>query len=713
MPEPAKGLEERLPPDERHRPSLKSSDIPLTVHSDEDAEDDTDCVEEAQLTTQKRPPYSSIGGSNLCERCQKIDFELIFNVDMSLIQSRIQPWEYSSILVPEVIGEHSSKTCLLCRTSWDDRFALSLVSYLERDRTINFGECSDELRAKDIRRLCVNKYDYFDLIKDDWDEALLFKPRIVADQDNFDQAREWLNFCSSHHRVCQERENLSIGLKLIDCETYHIVAAREDTAYVALSYVWGTPSERSRDLSVEDVGRDPIDTDTPKYSRTIRDAMYATRALGHRYLWVDKHCIDQHNLEERHKFVSQMDVIYKAADVTIIAASGKDCHAGLPGINGSPRSQRAHVAKHGKFSIIPADGKTRAAIQDSTWASRGWTFQEAVLSARRLVFTERELYYECNAMNCCESMAPNLSALHKPGMSDSFSWCPPGLFSGIIPPNDARNSLKNKPTPVTMYTNLIMQYTERTLTYEEDRPKAFQGIMAHVRKIGIHQLWGTCCFASENSSALSAKSEVYTSFTQCLMWSGIPKYINLAAIDHISIPSWSWMGWTGKILFRPHEILECEIQSIKIELHSQPPIDLATYYSETLMRPSNHLPNLAIQPTVILLEAYFVDPGDLTFMDHSTPIRLFNESYLHFNVHRGIRTERTIYDLLLSRTLELFLICSDFDRKGQSEDDPGYTYLMVVENHPGFALRAGTCRTFSLKASLIKQKGCLKTIRLA
>ncbi|KAK0724499.1 hypothetical protein B0H67DRAFT_107151 [Lasiosphaeris hirsuta] len=51
-------------------------------------------------------------------------------------------------------------------------------------------------------------------------------------------------------------------------------------------------------------------------------------------------------------------------------------------------------------------------IRGSRWSTRGWTFQEAVLSRRRLVFTAELVYFECSAMNCHKSLTTPLDLIH-------------------------------------------------------------------------------------------------------------------------------------------------------------------------------------------------------------------------------------------------------------------------------------------------------------
>jgi Heterokaryon incompatibility protein (HET) len=68
--------------------------------------------------------------------------------------------------------------------------------------------------------------------------------------------------------------------------------------------------------------------------------MHVTVSLGMEYLWVDRYCIDQSNKQNKHRQIQQMDLIYSAAQLTIIAAAGEDLNLGLPGINGTMRANQ-------------------------------------------------------------------------------------------------------------------------------------------------------------------------------------------------------------------------------------------------------------------------------------------------------------------------------------------------------------------------------------
>jgi hypothetical protein len=66
---------------------------------------------------------------------------------------------------------------------------------------------------------------------------------------------------------------------------------------------------------------------------TIADAITLTRLLGYRHLWIDEYCIDKGSSRHKMEQINRMDEIYKGADLTIVAAAGKDKAYGLPGVN--------------------------------------------------------------------------------------------------------------------------------------------------------------------------------------------------------------------------------------------------------------------------------------------------------------------------------------------------------------------------------------------
>lgn len=238
---------------------------------------------------------------------------------------------------------------------------------------------------------------------------------------------------------------------MIDCETRRIVPA-VDSKYLALSYLWGSDQKNSKLNDNSEV----LPSEIPE---TIEDAIAVKLRLDFRYLWIDRYCIDQGSAEA-HAQIQQMDLVYQNAEVTIVAAAGNNPSHGLPGVGRRHRSlqPRVKVGKHLLFSTLQ---DPRLRIKGSSWMSRGWTYQEALLSRRRLVFTDEQIYYECYGMWCYEALNLPLQNLHtKDRQRFRTSHCD-STSIGLFPwKGVGRNSWE--------VADRIEEYSRRSLTYESD-----------------------------------------------------------------------------------------------------------------------------------------------------------------------------------------------------------------------------------------------------
>jgi hypothetical protein len=142
------------------------------------------------------------------------------------------------------------------------------------------------------------------------------------------------------------------------------------------------------------------------------DAIEVTRKLDFPYLWVDRSCINQSDEDEKAYLISRMTTIYEAADFTIVAAAGSGASHGLPGVRLTPRrSQPKYYVDSGSLLLSILPDPRREVMQSQYW-TRGWTYQEGVLSNRRIVFTEHQTYWECRSMASHESA--DVTLFHTP-----------------------------------------------------------------------------------------------------------------------------------------------------------------------------------------------------------------------------------------------------------------------------------------------------------
>ncbi|KAK7959235.1 HET-domain-containing protein [Apiospora aurea] len=216
----------------------------------------------------------------------------------------------------------------------------------------------------------------------DTERPTLFSPQIVPQQFDPDTAKSWLAYCTEQHRLLCETKLESVhGLQVIDCTTLSIESGGPGLAYVALSYVWARSGGHCGSIR-EESGRKWL---PEKLSAVVRDSIEVTKALGYRYLWIDKFCIDQNDAATKHDQIQQMDAIYQNSALTIISAAGLDETYGLPVVSGTARRRQLVIRAEG-VTVLQALKDPQHSIASSCWSTRGWTFQEALLSRRRLVF---------------------------------------------------------------------------------------------------------------------------------------------------------------------------------------------------------------------------------------------------------------------------------------------------------------------------------------
>lgn len=439
----------------------------------------------------------------------------------------------------------------------------------------------------------------------------IFAPQIISPLFDLSLARSWLQYCRDHHeRLCSLKVKATTGLHLIDCRSLKITPAPDQAIYTALSYVWGAPTTTidSSQFTVlsESNGRQLPSLLPP----IIVDAISVTIGLGFQFLWVDRYCIDQES-DSKHHQINQMDLIYQNAELTIIAAAGDGPQYGLPGIN--TRSRRAQrTCTIGNFDIIQTMRHPHRTIQSSKWSSRGWTFQEAALSRRNLVFTDDQVYFECNAMNCHESLLSNLDELHVEDKSEFVYYCQAGLFglNTLHKYGHVHESNLTAADNLVVFMGLVEKYTARDLTYDTDSLKAFTGVIHRFEtaETAVNQIWGVPFCRGESDK------ETTDSFVDGLGWNhswkkhGVPR-------RRPGFPSWSWAGWAGKIEYQERRFgggskqLISEVKSVSIEMDGGSKVSLSAYIDifKTLPQESKSPPAIIIQALALPASAFTYD----------------------------------------------------------------------------------------------------------
>jgi hypothetical protein len=236
--------------------------------------------------------------------------------------------------------------------------------------------------------------------------------------------------------------------------------------------------------------------------------------------WIGTICIDQSDEVEKLDQISQMDLVYANAHITIVAAAGKDANYGLPGVGGTLRKHQPHL-NFDCYSILSTLPNPVQLIRHSKWATRGWTYQECLLLKRRLIFTDDQVHFECSGLSCLEVLA-------LPIVLGAFKYKTPGGNANDL-------------------SRYLSEYSERQLSNPGDAIHAFQGVLnAFSRnKSPVHNFMGILIHQyrldGTDRSRHAYRSSAH-SFLSSLTWihEGLAKRVSI-------FPSWSWAGWSGKL----------------------------------------------------------------------------------------------------------------------------------------------------------------------
>lgn len=357
--------------------------------------------------------------------------------------------------------------------------------------------------------------------------------RKVPPYLNYSTLRNWINFCCENHReTCgSEFGDPLPGFRLIDCSTGKIIPAPEGAEFVALSYVWG-------------IAPIPPGTSYAKIpnsaSLVIQDAMVVASNIGYRYLWVDRYCIPQDDERAKHHQIRRMDLIYQRAQLTIICSAGRDASDGIPGVISVPRTPQPQ-ADLPKFSLVSSLPSPQYEVNRSKWATRGWTYQEGLLSRRCLLFTENQASFQC------QTNYHAFESVNEPG----FSRRRPQLAG--YPSNRANNPLPLRlGETVSDVRDRLNEYLKRELTYESDALNAITGVLSAfvARNVLDGQVWGIPVIKGLNYHRLGGKTFRLMPFSDRiahgLCWAQKPSVAGMT--ENLirrrgSFPGWSWVGW--------------------------------------------------------------------------------------------------------------------------------------------------------------------------
>ncbi|KAK8120171.1 HET-domain-containing protein [Apiospora kogelbergensis] len=409
------------------------------------------------------------------------------------------------------------------------------------------------------------------------------------------------------------------------------------TSYAALSHVWGNPQTTPPFLVTTSSNLSPMMemVQLESLPQTFQDAVEVTRALDLRYIWIDSLCIVQDSSEDWKHEAPRMAKIYSNAYVTIVGTSATSAHDGflkraVPNI--PPARVPYSIPSRGSFEtgFCYMQAKYSSCLyhepsmdlEGALWNTRGWTFQERILSRRLVHFTKSLVFVECWSADWSEdNRVPG--SLH----INRMPWLGGRSSSGECS-EDPADLLRS-------WYNIVEAYTRRSLTVEKDKLVALAGVIERISKMtgftNVAGLW-------------------IDDFADGLLWYMPSKELRRRRLEHPQGPSWSWASWDGPIYCRPNfytsgiESKEACFEILQIGSVQSPFIpDSGHLRVRGLLVPVNRT-ILSLKPGSVSLDMNCDESG---LLYHDTISDEFDEKLVAFPVLHYTVEGKGAYELLL------------------------------------------------------------------
>ncbi|KAI0144445.1 heterokaryon incompatibility protein-domain-containing protein [Xylariaceae sp. FL1272] len=344
----------------------------------------------------------------------------------------------------------------------------------------------------------------------------------LLDKNGADLIRSLLSCC---HEDC----NATAFRWRPDIKKRCIVLAPQSPYFAALSYVWGGSQQPQLNSATEQMLMHDggLECAEPPLPNVITDAIALCEMVGLDYLWVDALCIMQDSSLDMKLQMLRMRNIYAGAKVTLVAAAGSHANA---------RLVHTKVDSPDRSKCISIEGLA-AMISQSTWSSRGWTYQELALSRRAIFFVPDGIYVACQKEAWDVTSKQNSLASR---YSNSHLLFNKPMALPYLGPNAQLHS----------YLHAVEQYSRRSLTYPGDALNAFQGIL---------QTFRSTLDGAENDFQHGLPT---CAFDQALCFRTA---LHDPSCRRKNFPSWSWLGWAQAVTFDHTLIEQARTQNLIIQ----------------------------------------------------------------------------------------------------------------------------------------------------
>lgn len=237
----------------------------------------------------------------------------------------------------------------------------------------------------------------------------------TSSTEAFDILKRWISRCEEEHTLCQPANGKLLPHRLLKIDGIQPLRVQlvEDyprrESYACLSHRWGPQTEKN---SLKTYNLDLYKEEVPEenFYPLMKDAIETAFRLGLRFMWIDCYCIIQDDIKDWEIAAAQMASIYEDAFLTISATDSEDGNSmfstidqpcvgvQVTEIRGEPVFLRQQLTHPCNLGTGPSDPE----LLEGLLLTRGWVFQERLLSNRFVHFLQDEIFWECRESTWCE-----------------------------------------------------------------------------------------------------------------------------------------------------------------------------------------------------------------------------------------------------------------------------------------------------------------------
>ncbi|KAL7925629.1 HET domain-containing protein [Trichoderma austrokoningii] len=367
----------------------------------------------------------------------------------------------------------------------------------------------------------------------------LFKPSSGISKDKShlaEQVSTWINDCERDHKDCRVSHAPILPKRVVQIVPDKIGTLKvrlvepkplTESRYACLSHCWG----KTQILRAVSGNIEKLKNEIPwnSLSKTFQDAIDFSRTIGIEYLWIDSLCIIQNSANDWEIEAAKMADSYANCHITLAATASIDGSIGFfPNLPEYDEPLEIQGVYHGQSYHLIAETEIMhpyevqpdsPLIQEFPLMTRGWVYQEQILSRRYVHFCTREVVWDCRSQAICQCESKY----------ENTHW---DLFrtnaSRSIMRNNVKNGIATKQRE--LWHDNIMSMMELQFTYITDRLPAIAGVASQ-----FAQLFNTRYLAGLWEATFITDSCWFMD-----EFSRRPKELK-------NFPSWSWASVTGGI----------------------------------------------------------------------------------------------------------------------------------------------------------------------